>query len=185
MFYLYHFVTNIKLKSHETKILEGLPKFLLYILINSNYQKIVGKKNWLFLTSNCEHTWFSWSNDLQCVVVCVFVCVYAASVPAVPLTCSGHTVFIPGICKELICIWPIIGFMFWTFVFPPAMDTVMLILLYTPGCAGVGWFWTAWLNTLLTQKQSQLHPLLMNTGIMWLDSLSKLLDRIPKKGVPL
>ena len=45
MYYMYHFYNKSKtLKSHETKILQGLSKFPLYILINSNYQKIVGKK---------------------------------------------------------------------------------------------------------------------------------------------
>lgn len=144
--------------------------------LTSNYQKIGKEKEVWLLWESMNITDFLWNNELQCGVTQSWVCVWVASVPAVPLTCSGHTVFIPGICKELICIWPIIGFMFWTFVFPPAMDTVMLILLYTPGCAGVGWFCIAWLNTLLTQKESQLHPLIMNMGIIWLDSLSKLSD---------
>lgn len=76
---------------------------------------------------------------------------------AAALTCSEHMEFIPGICSELICICPVIGFMFWTFVFPPAMDTVMLMLLYIPCCAGVGWFCPAWLNTLLTQTKKPRH----------------------------
>lgn len=48
------------------------------------------------------------------------------------LTCSEHMEFIPGICSEFICICPAMGFMFWTLVFPPAMETVMLMLLYMP-----------------------------------------------------
>lgn len=48
------------------------------------------------------------------------------------LTCSEHMEFIPGICNEFICICPAMGFMFWTLVFPPAMETVMLMLLYMP-----------------------------------------------------
>lgn len=48
------------------------------------------------------------------------------------LTCSEHMEFIPGICSEFICICPAMGFMFWTLVLPPAMETVMLMLLYMP-----------------------------------------------------
>lgn len=64
------------------------------------------------------------------------------------LTCSEHMEFIPGICSEFICIWPAMGLMFWTLVFPPAMETVMLMLLYIPCCAGAGCVCPVWLNTL-------------------------------------
>lgn len=50
----------------------------------------------------------------------------------VALTCSEHMEFIPGICREFICMGPAMGFMFCTLVFPPAMETVMLMLLYMP-----------------------------------------------------
>lgn len=66
----------------------------------------------------------------------------------VALTCSEHMEFIPGICSEFICIWPAMGLMFWTLVFPPAMETVMLMLLYIPCCAGAGCVCPVWLNTL-------------------------------------
>lgn len=69
------------------------------------------------------------------------------------LTCSEHMEFIPGICSEFICICPAMGFMFWTLVFPPAMETVMLMLLYIPCWAGAGWVCPVWLNTLMEREE--------------------------------
>lgn len=69
------------------------------------------------------------------------------------LTCSEHMEFIPGICSEFICICPAMGFMFWTLVFPPAIETVMLMLLYIPCWAGAGWVCPVWLNTLMERGE--------------------------------